>query len=200
MVFCGTGAVIVDQQTNGGLGLFGISATFGIIISAMTYVFGSISGAHINPAITISLAMGKLMPKNDVLGYLAAQIIGAIVASSFLLILFPNNQSLGGTTSAASSVQSFSIEFILTFFLMLTILAVTAKKELAIITGLIIGLVVTGFILFAGPISGGSFNPARSLAPALISRNLTSLWIYLTAPVLGAILAMFVWGIFNSTE
>jgi len=200
LVFCGTGAVIVDQQTNGSLGLFGIAATFGIIISAMTYVFGSISGAHLNPAITISLALGKLMPKNDVIKYVAAQIIGALAASSFLSILFPKNQFLGGTTPLASSSQSFSIELVLTFFLMLIILAVIAKKESATITGLIIGLVVTGIILFAGPISGGSFNPVRSLAPALITGNLTRLWIYLTAPVLGAILAMFVWRIFNGTE
>ncbi len=200
LVFCGTGAVIVNQQTNGSLGLIGIAATFGIIVFAMIYIFGSISGTHINPAVTISLAIGKLMPKNDVLGYLAAQITGAIVASSFLLILFPSNQSLGGTIPSRSLQQSFSIEFILTFFLMLTILAVTTKKETATIAGLIIGLVVTGIILFAGPISGGSFNPARSLSPALISGNLTALWIYITAPIFGAILAMIVWKRFNKTE
>jgi aquaporin Z len=166
----------------------------------MIYIFGPISGTHINPAVTISLAIGKLMPKNDVLGYLAAQITGAIVASSFLVMLFPNNESLGGTIPTGSLVQSFSIEFILTFFLMLTILAVTAKKETATMAGLVIGLVVTGVILFAGPISGGSFNPARSLAPALMSGNLTALWVYITAPILGAILAMIVWEIFNRTE
>ena len=200
LVFCGTGAVIVDQQSGGSLGLFGIAATFGIIVTAMIYIFGSISGTHINPAVTISLAIGKLMPKNDVLGYLIAQIIGAILASSFLVLLFPNNDSLGGTIPSGSLVQSFSIEFILTFFLMLTILAVTAKKETAIIAGLIIGIIVTGIILFAGPISGGSFNPARSIAPALISGNLTALWVYLIAPVLGAIAAMFVWKFFYKTS
>ena len=200
LVFCGTGAVIVDQQSGGSLGLFGIAATFGIIVTTMIYIFGSISGTHINPAVTISLAIGKLMPKNDVLGYLIAQILGAILASRFLLMLFPNNESLGGTIPSGSFVQSFSIEFILTFFLMLTILAVTAKKETAIIAGLIIGIIVTGIILFAGPISGGSFNPARSIAPALISGNLTALWVYLIAPVLGAIVAMFVWRIFYKTS
>jgi aquaporin Z len=200
LVFCGTGAVIVDQQSGGSLGLFGIAATFGIIVTTMIYIFGSISGTHINPAVTISLAIGKLMPKNDVLGYLIAQILGAIVASSFLVLLFPNNDSLGGTIPSGNLVQSFSIEFILTFFLMLTILAVTAKKETAIIAGLIIGIIVTGIILFAGPISGGSFNPARSIAPALISGNLTALWVYLIAPVLGAIVAMFVWRIFYKTS
>ena len=140
------------------------------------------------------------MQKNDVLGYLIAQILGAILASSLLLLLFPNSGSLGSTIPSGSLVQSFSLEFILTFFLMLTILAFTTKKETATIAGLIIGLVVTGIILFAVPISGGSFNPSKSLAPALISGNLTALWMYITAPILGAIVAMFVWKAFNKTS
>lgn len=197
LVFCGTGAVVVNQQTDGSLGLLGISLVFGIIISAMIYIFGNISGTHINPAVTISLALGKLMPKNEVLGYITAQILGGILASSLLFIMFPSNQSLGGTNPSNGILQSFTIEFILTFFLMLTILGVSSKKEFSNITGLIIGLVVTGIILFAGPISGGSFNPARSIAPAIISGNTAALWVYLLAPTLGAILAMFVWKIFN---
>jgi len=197
LVFFGTGAVIVNQQTEGSLGLLGISATFGIIITAMVYVFGGISGTHINPAVTLSLALGKLMPKTEVLGYILAQILGGILASSTLFILFPDNQSLGSTIPAGQLLQSFSIEFILTFFLMLTILGITSKKEFSNLSGLVIGLMVTGMILFAGPISGGSFNPARSIAPAIISRNFTALWIYLLAPTLGAILAMFTWISFN---
>ena len=137
------------------------------------------------------------MPKNDVFGYITAQILGAILASSVLFILFPNTQSLGNTMPSGEVLQSFSIEFILTFFLMLTILEVISKKELSNFAGLIIGLTVTGIILFAGPISGGSFNPARSIAPAIISGNLTVLWIYIFAPTSGAILAMFIWKIFN---
>ena len=198
LVFFGTGAVIANQQTGGNLGLIGISATFGIIITAMVYVFGSISGTHINPAVTISLALGKLMSKNEVLGYLFAQTLGAILASSLLFILFPSNHSLGGTLPSGELFQSFSIEFILTFFLMLTILGVTSKKENTHLSGLVIGLMVTGMILFAGPISGGSFNSARSLAPAIITGNFTALWIYLIGPTLGAILAMFVWKRFNN--
>lgn len=116
LVFFGTGAIIVNQQTEGSLGLFGISASFGIIIMAMIYVFGDTSGTHINPAVTLSLALGKLMPKKDVLGYVFAQIVGAILASGFLYILFPRNQSLGGTTPSGGVLQSFSLEFILTFF------------------------------------------------------------------------------------
>jgi MIP family channel proteins len=200
LVFFGTGAIIVNQQTEGSLGLFGISASFGIIIMAMIYVFGDTSGTHINPAVTLSLALGKLMPKKDVLGYVFAQIVGAILASGFLYILFPRNQSLGGTTPSGGVLQSFSLEFILTFFLMLTILGITSKKEFSHLSGLVIGLMVTGMILISGPISGGSFNPARSLGPAIFSGNFTTLWIYLIAPTLGAILAMLVWKIFNKME
>ena len=200
LVFCGTGAVIVNQQTEGSLGLLGVAATFGIIVTAMIYVFGNISGTHINPAVTISLALGKLLPKNEVLGYITAQILGAILASSLLHIMFPNSHFLGGTSPSGNALQSFSIELILTFFLMLTILGVSSKKELSNVSGLIIGLMVTGMILFAGPISGGSFNPTRSIAPAIVSGNLTSLWIYLIAPTLGAILAMLIWKIFNKKQ
>jgi MIP family channel proteins len=200
LVFFGTGAIIVDQQTEGSLGLLGISASFGIIITAMIYVFGDTSGTHINPAVTLSLALGKLMPKKDVLGYVFAQIVGAILASGFLYILFPRNQSLGGTIPSGGVLQSFSLEFILTFFLMLTILGITSKKEFSHLSGLVIGLMVTGIILISGPISGGSFNPARSLGPAIFSGNFTTLWIYLIAPTLGAILAMLAWKIFNKME
>ncbi len=193
LVFCGTGAIIVNQQTNGALGLLGIAFAFGLIITSIIYIFGSISGAHINPAVTISLAIGNLMPKNEVVGYLIAQIFGAITASTLLHILFPENVKLGATMPSNGILQSFIIEFIMTFFLMLTILGLATKKENANISGIVIGLTVTGLILLAGPISGGSFNPARSIAPAIVSKNITNLWIYIIAPILGAILSVFVW-------
>ena len=197
LVFCGTGAIIVNQQTNGSLGLIGIAFAFGIIISAMIYVFGNISGSHINPSVTIALSIGKFITIKEAYFYIFAQIIGALLASGLLKYMFPENLTLGTTTPSGELLQSFIIEFILTFFLMLTILGVTAKKEFSNISGLIIGLVVVGIILFAGPISGGSFNPARSIAPAIVSGNITALWIYITAPTLGAVLAMLVWKVFN---
>lgn len=200
LVFCGTGAIIVNQQTNGDLGLVGIALTFGIIISVMIYVFGSISGAHINPSVTIALTIGNLTHKREAFFYILSQVLGAILASGLLKFMFPKNLTLGTTIPSEGLLQSFIIEFVLTFFLMLTILSVTTKKDFTNIAGLIIGLVVTGIILFAGPISGGSFNPARSFAPAIISGNITTLWIYITAPTLGAILAMVIWKFFNITE
>ena len=200
LVFCGTGAIIVNEQTNGSLGLIGIALTFGIIISAMIYVFGSISGTHINPAVTIALVVGKLTTIKDASFYIFAQILGAVLASIILKFMFSENLTLGATIPSGELLQSFILEFVLTFFLMLTILGVTSKKEFSNIAGLIIGLVVTGIILFAGPISGGSFNPARSFAPAIVSGNITVLWIYITAPTLGAISAMLVWKGFNKRE
>ena len=200
LVFCGTGAIIVNEQSNGSLGLIGIALAFGIIVSAMIYIFGNISGAHINPSVTIALLIGKLTSKKDAVFYISAQILGAILASVLLKLIFSKNLTLGTTIPSGELLQSFILEFVLTFFLMLTILGVTSKKEFSNITGLIIGIVVTGIILFAGPISGGSFNPARSLAPAIVSGNITALWIYLTAPTLGAILAMLVWKGFNKSE
>jgi aquaporin Z len=200
LVFCGTGAIIANEQSNGSLGLIGIALAFGIIISAMIYIFGNISGAHINPSVTIALVIGKLTSKRDAVFYISSQILGAILASGLLKLMFPKNVTLGATIPSGDLLQSFILEFVLTFFLMLTILAITSKKEFSNIAGLIIGLVVTGIILFAGPISGGSFNPARSLAPAIVSGNFTALWIYITAPTLGAIPSMLLWESFNKTE
>lgn len=193
LVFCGTGAVIVNSISNGSLGLFGIAATFGIIVTAMIYSFGTISGAHINPAVTIALAFGKRISKKDTFGYIVAQILGALMASKLLSFMFPEITNLGTTVPTGSISTSFILEFILTFFLMLTILAVTSKKENSNTAGIVIGVLVTGIILFAGPISGGSFNPARSFAPAMVSGELTSLWIYIIAPILGSVLAMVCW-------
>ena len=200
LVFCGTGAIIVNQQSNGSLGLVGISLAFGIIVSAVIYVFGNISGSHINPSVTIALLLGKVMTKKDASFYIIAQILGAILASGLLKFMFPENLTLGATLPSGGLFQSFILEAVLTFFLMLTILGITSKKEFSAMAGLMIGLVVAGIILFAGPISGGSFNPARSFAPALVSGNLTALWIYIIAPILGAILAMLLWKFFKETE
>lgn len=166
----------------------------------MIYIFGNISGTHINPAVTIALVVGKLTSLKDASFYIFAQLLGALFASILLKFTFPENLTLGATIPSSELIQSFILEFVLTFFLMLTILGVTSKKEFSNIAGLIIGIVVTGIILFAGPISGGSFNPARSLAPAIVSGNFTALWIYITAPTLGAIIAMFIWKGLNKTE
>ena len=200
LVFCGTGAVVVNSLSSNSLGLLGISATFGIIITAMIYIFGSISGAHLNPAVTIGLSAGKKIQGKETVGYIISQILGAFFASRLLFLIFPETKTLGETMPNGGVFPAFILELVLTFFLMLTILGITSKKEHSHLAGIVIGIVVTGIILFAGPISGGSFNPARSIAPALVSGNIMSLWIYIIAPILGSILAMFIWLYFNIKE
>lgn len=200
LVFCGTGAVIVNSLSENSLGLLGISAAFGIIIIAMIYVFGSISGAHLNPAVTIGLLAGKKIQVKETVRYILSQILGAFLASGILYFIFPESKTLGETIPNGGILPSFILEFILTFFLMLTILEITSKKEYSNLAGIVIGVVVIGIILIAGPISGGSFNPARSLAPAILSGNISSLWVYIVAPILGSILAMFTRLYFSKDE
>jgi len=200
LVFCGTGAIIVNEYTNGSLGLLGIALTFGIIISAMIYVFSNSSGAHINPSVTIALVIGKVTSIKEASFYILAQVFGAVLASGLLKLIFPQSVTLGITTPSGTLLQSFILECVLTFFLMLTILGVTFKKDFSNISGLIIGLLVTGIILFAGPISGGSFNPARSIAPAIMSENFKALWIYILAPTIGTITAMLTWTLIKAKK
>jgi aquaporin NIP len=194
LVFCGTGAIIIDQQTNGQVGHIGVAITFGLIVTSMIYAFGDKSGAHFNPAVTIAFSLANLFPKKEILPYIVSQIIGAFIASAILKLLFPANLNLGATIPAGSNLQSFVLEIVLTFILMLTILFTSqGSKETGTMAGLAIGGVVLLEAMFAGPICGASMNPVRSLSPAIVSGNVATLWIYLTAPVLGATLATFVW-------
>lgn len=193
LVFCGTGSIIVNQQSEGSLGLIGISLAFGLVITAIIYMFGFISGAHINPALTIALTVGKLFPKKELFGYLISQLLGAILASATLFLLFPETSTMGETLPNGSEIQSFVFEVILTFFLMFTILAISTNEQHAQLTGIVVGLLIVGMIQLSGPISGGSFNPARSLGPVLISGNYTSIWVYIVAPTLGATIASLLW-------
>lgn len=197
LVFCGTGSIIVDQQI-GGVGLVGIALAFGLVISGMIYLFGSISGTHINPAVTLALAVRSEISAKDSVGYIISQIAGALLASASLHLLFPTNSGLGATLPSGSILQSFVMEVIMTFFLMLTILGVVSDDKNSSIAGLVIGLFVTGIIFVAGPVSGGSFNPARSIGPALVSGQLQHLWIYLVAPTAGAVLASITWSALSS--
>ncbi|HLH53376.1 MAG TPA: aquaporin [Verrucomicrobiae bacterium] len=192
LVFAGTGAIIVNQQTGGTISHVGVALTFGLIVVVMIYTFGDISGAHLNPAVTIGFWAARRFPRQSVFPYITSQCIGALLASVILRILFPDSKLLGATLPAGSDLQSFILETILTFLLMLTILNVSVgAKEKGITAGIAVGSLIATEALFAGPICGASMNPARSLAPALISIHLKSLWIYLLAPTLGSVLAMF---------
>ena len=194
LVFCGTGAVIINQETNGTVSHAGIAITFGLIVMAMIYALGDISGAHLNPAVSIAFTIAKRFPVKQLLPYIISQIAGAFLASLILKFLFPSNELLGATIPKGGDMQSFVLEFILTFFLMLVIINVaTGSKEQGMFAGLAIGSTVLLEAMFAGPICGASMNPARSLSPAIISGHTEHLWIYLTATILGAIAVIPLW-------
>lgn len=198
LVFCGTGAIIIDQQTHGGVTHVGVATTFGLIVMAMIYSLGNISGAHLNPAVTIAFTIAKRFQARQVLPYIISQILGGILASLTLKYLFPENQMLGATMPLAAPMQSFVLEFILTFFLMLVIINVaTGSKEQGMFAGLAIGSTVLLEAMFAGPICGASMNPVRSFAPALVSGHLEHLWIYIVAPISGAALSILVFKILH---
>jgi aquaporin Z len=191
LVFCGTGAVVIDQQSNGAVTHVGIAITFGFIVMAMIYTLGDISGAHMNPAVTIAFTIAKRFRLKQVLPYLISQLTGAFLASLTLRFLFPTNETLGATLPAGSAMQSFVLEFLLTFFLMLVIINVaTGSKEQGMFAGLAIGSTVLLEAMFAGPVCGASMNPARSIAPAIISGHTEHLWIYIAAPIAGATFAI----------
>lgn len=193
LIFCGTGAAIVNETMHGVLGHVGIAISWGLVVMILIYAFGENSGAHINPAVTIAFAINKSFPWKEVVPYIISQSLGAIAASFVLKFLFPTSLFLGATLPSGTALQSFVLEIFLMFFLMLVVLQVaTGSKEQGMFAGIAIGGVVLLEAMFAGPICGASMNPIRSLAPALVSGRTEHVWIYLTAPFIGAIGAVFV--------
>ncbi len=191
MVFCGTAAMSVNEVTQEGIGHPGVAITWGLIVMAMIYAFGDISGAHFNPAVTIGFAFAKKFPWKRVPSYVLIQIVAAIAASYLVSYLFPASETLGATIPTVDYTRAFVLEFLLTFFLMVTIINVsTGSKEIGPIAGIAIGGVVLLEAMFAGPITNASMNPARSIGPALVSGHLDPLWLYIFAPTLGALLAV----------
>ncbi len=191
LIFAGTGAIVINHETGGVIGHAGIAMVFGLVVMAMIYTFGDISGSHLNPAVTLGFTAAKRFPAKDVPGYLGAQLGGAFAASGLLKFLFPTDATLGATLPTGSVAQSFVLEVVLTAILMLVILSVsTGSKEKGITAGIAIGAVVGLEAMFAGPICGASMNPARSLAPAIVSGNVQHLWMYPAATILGAIIAV----------
>ncbi len=191
LVFAGTGAIVINEVSGGAITHTGIALTFGLVVMAMIYALGDVSGAHLNPAVTFGFYIARRMEGKLILPYIFSQCAGAFAASLFILLLFPDHRTLGQTIPAQAWWQSFVLEVLLTAILMFVILSVsTGAKEKGIMAGAAIGAVVGLEALFAGPISGASMNPARSLAPAIVGGNVQHLWIYLVAPTLGAMFAV----------
>lgn len=191
LVFAGTGAIVINDVSGGAVTHVGIALTFGLVVLAMIYSVGDISGAHLNPAVTLGFWLAGRFSGGQVLPYVLSQTAGALTASGVLRFLFQNHPTLGATLPAGSAAQSFVLETILTFLLMFVILNVsTGAKEKGITAGIAVGAVIALEAMFAGKICGASMNPARSLAPAFVSGAFQHLWIYLIAPCLGAALAI----------
>jgi aquaporin Z len=191
LVFAGTGAIVVDRASHGAVTHVGVAITFGLVVLAMVYTFGDVSGAHLNPAVSLGFAAARRFAWRDLPGYVLAQIAGAFAASALLKLSFPADPDLGSTLPAGAATQSFIFETALSFLLMLVILSVSSgAKEKGVTAGIAIGAIIGLEAMFAGPVSGASMNPARSLAPAVMSGHVEFLWLYILAPIVGAVLAV----------
>lgn len=188
LVFAGCGAIMVNDKTDA-LGHVGIAATFGLVIMAMIFALGHVSGAHFNPAVSFAFTLTRHLPVREMAAFWFAQVSGALLAAALLCLTLGKRADLGTTLPSGSVGQAFAWEVVLTFFLMFVIMAVATDTRAAGTNAAIaIGGTVAFDALFGGPITGASMNPARSLAPALVSGELSYLWLYLVAPLVGAAL------------
>ena len=196
LVFAGCGAIMIDTLTHGQITHVGVGLVFGMIITVMIYAFGHISGAHFNPVVTLAFVLARHFPLRRHIGYWIAQLVGALIAAGCLRLLFGSVAHLGTTLPAGSgdAWQAFGLETLLTFFLMIVIMAMaTDTRAVGQAAALAIGATVGLEALFAGPISGASMNPARSLAPALMSWTWSAQWVYILGPMLGAVAGAYVY-------
>lgn len=202
IVFAGCGAIITNYMTSGAISHVGICVTFGAVVAIMIYALGPISAAHFNPAVTIGFAVARRFPWRYVPRYITAQCLGAICGSGMLYLLYPRSAGLdvhyGATMTELSFFQAFGFEVVMTFFLMLTIMAIATDRRAPVgASGLAIGMAVMLCALFGGPLTGASMNPARSIGPALFGGHtaITALPLYLLSPPVGAIIAAIVFEI-----
>ena len=190
LVFAGCGAIVADSRYDGALGSVGIAIVFGLIIMVMVYATGHLSGAHINPAVTIAFTLTRHFPARDAVAYVSAQVAGAAAGALTLLAVWTDKPAhLGATVPSVGTGSALVYEVVLTAFLMFVIMAVaTDTRAVGAAAAIAIGGTVGLDALFGGPVTGASMNPARSLGPALVAREWHDLWIYLVAPIAGAAL------------
>jgi MIP family channel proteins len=193
LVYAGTGAIVINDVSGGAVTHVGVALTFGLVVMSMIYAVGDVSGAHLNPAVTLGFWLSGRFSTRAVLPYVASQLVGAFAASLLMRAMFAKHETLGATLPAGPAAQSFVLEAVLTGILMFVILSVsTGPKEKGLMAGIAVGGVIAFEAVFAGPISGASMNPARSLAPAIVAGRFEHLWVYLTAPPLGAAVAVLI--------
>ncbi|MEM9372119.1 MAG: aquaporin [Planctomycetota bacterium] len=191
LVLAGTGAIVINEVSGGAVSHAGVAIVFGLVVMAMINAFGDVSGAHINPAVTIAFWASGRFEGVRVPGYVIAQVTGALLASLLLKTMFYDHPNLGATLPIGAVWRSFVLEVALTWILMTVIFSVaTGSKEKGLLAGITIGGVVGLEAMFAGPICGASMNPARSLAPAVVSGSTEHLWVYLVSTTIGALLAV----------
>jgi aquaporin NIP len=193
LVFAGCGAIIANEHSRAGLGVVGIGIVFGLIIMVMIYATGHLSGAHINPAVTIAFTLTRHFPGRDAVVYIAAQVAGAVLAALLLLAVWPDKPAhLGATVPTVGAGSALVYEIVLSAFLMFVIIAVaTDTRAVGAAAAIAIGGTVGLDAIFGGPVTGASMNPARSLGPALVSGTWTDFWVYVVGPVVGAALGAF---------
>uniref|UniRef100_A0A2N9IJF5 Uncharacterized protein n=1 Tax=Fagus sylvatica TaxID=28930 RepID=A0A2N9IJF5_FAGSY len=202
LIFAGCAAVVVNLNNEKVVTLPGISIVWGLAVMVLVYSIGHISGAHFNPAVTIAFATCKRFPCKQVPAYIAAQVLGSTLASGTLRLIFNGDENqFPGTLPAGSNMQSFVLEFIITFYLMFIISGVaTDNRAIGELAGLAVGSTVLLNVMIAGPTSGASMNPARSLGPAIVHSEYRGIWIYIVAPILGAVSGAWVYNVIRFTD
>ena len=191
LVFAGCGAIVLDSERGGSLGATGIAAAFGLVIMAMIYATGHLSGAHINPAVSVAFGASRHFPWREAAAYIPAQLVGAVAGAALLRVVWHGTPAdLGATVPSVGSGSALVYEAVMTGFLMFVIMAVaTDTRAIGATAAIAIGGTVALDSLFGGGVTGASMNPARSFGPALVAGEWQQFWIYVVGPLLGALAA-----------
>jgi aquaporin NIP len=197
LVFAGCGAIVVNSERGGSLGAVGIAAAFGLVIMALVYATGHLSGAHVNPAVTLAFVTSRHFPARDALAYIPSQAVGAAGAAVALRVAWEGTPAnLGATVPSVGVGPALLYEFLMTALLMFVVMAVaTDTAAVGAAAAIAIGGTVALDSLFGGGVTGASMNPARSFGPALVASEWTDFWIYLVAPVAGAAAGALLYGV-----